>query len=111
SVNDRIARAMDIVREEWAAMGARGLTSAELQGAKDYLNGSFPLQFDRSDRIARLLVNARLDGRGLDWFAERQRRIDAVTLEQANALARRLFDPAKLTVVLAGEPQGIAAGE
>jgi zinc protease len=111
SENGRIARAMEIVREEWAAMGARGLSAEELQGAKDYLTGSFPLQLDRSDRIARLLVNARLDGRGLDWFEERQRRIDAVTLAQANATARRLFDPARLLVVLAGEPQGIAATE
>lgn len=111
SENGRIARAMEIVREEWAAMGARGLSAEELQGAKDYLTGSFPLQLDRSDRIARLLVNARLDGRGLDWFEERQRRIEAVTLAQANALARRLFDPARLLVVLAGEPQGIAASE
>ncbi|MFM7344207.1 MAG: M16 family metallopeptidase [Tagaea sp.] len=111
SENGRIARAMEIVREEWAAMGARGLSAGELQGAKDYLTGSFPLQLDRSDRIARLLVNARLDGRGLDWFEERAKRIEAVTLEQANALARRLFDPARLLVVLAGEPQGIAATE
>lgn len=111
SENGRIARAMEIVREEWAAMGARGLSAEELQGAKDYLTGSFPLQLDRSDRIARLLVNARLDGRGLDWFEERQRRIEAVTLAQANATARRLFEPARLLVVLAGEPQGIAATE
>ncbi|MCM0018834.1 MAG: insulinase family protein [Tagaea sp.] len=111
SENGRIARAMDIVREEWTAMGARGLSAEELQGAKDYLTGSFPLQLDRSDRIARLLVNSRLDGRGLDWFDERQRRIEAVTLAQANAAARRLFDPARLLVVLAGEPQGIAGTE
>jgi zinc protease len=111
SENGRIARALEIVRGEWAAMGARGLSAEELQGAKDYLNGSYPLQFDRTDRIARMLVNARLDGRGLDWFAERAKRIDAVTLAQANATARRLFDPARLLAVLAGEPQGVVATE
>lgn len=111
SENGRIARAMEIVRADWARMGEEGPTDAELQGAKDYLNGSFPLQFDRSDRIARLLVAARLDGRGRDWFAERKRRIDAVTPEQARRAARRLYDPAKMIVVLAGEPQGIQPSE
>jgi zinc protease len=111
SENGRIARAMELVRGEWARMGEEGPSAAELQGAKDYLNGSFPLQFDRSDRIARLLVAARLDGRGRDWFEERKRRIDAVTPEQARNAARRLYDPARLIVVLAGEPQGIQASE
>lgn len=111
SENGRIARAMELVRAEWARMGEEGPTEAELQGAKDYLNGSFPLQFDRSDRIARLLVAARLDGRSRDWFAERKRLIDAVTPEQARRAARRLYDPAKMIVVLAGEPQGVPASE
>lgn len=111
SENGRIARAMELVRADWARMGEEGPTDAELQGAKDYLNGSFPLQFDRSDRIARLLVAARLDGRGRDWFDERKRRIDAVTPDQARRAARRLYDPAKMIVVLAGEPQGIQPSE
>jgi len=107
SENGTVARALDLVRGEWERMGREGPTEDELKGAKDYLLGSYPLQFDRTDRIARMLVNARLDGRGIDWFAERQRRIAAVTLEDARRVAARLFRAQDLLVVAVGEPAGI----
>ena len=111
SENGTVARALDMVRAEWAEMATNGPTADELQGAKDFLTGSFPLQFDGSTRIARLMVNARLDGRGLDWFEERQRRVAAVTLADARRVAARLLDPAKLLVVAVGQPVGLAASE
>jgi len=111
SENGTVARALDLVRAEWASMAANGPSADELQGAKDFLTGSFPLQFDGSTRIARLMVNARLDGRGLDWFEERQRRVASVTLEDARRVAARLLDPARLLVVAVGQPVGLAASE
>ncbi len=111
SENGTVGRALDLVRAEWARMGSDGPTEEELQGAKDYLLGSFPLQFDGVSRIARLLVNARLDGRGTDWFEERQRRIAAVTLADARRVAARLFVPAKLLVVAVGQPAGIVPND
>ncbi len=111
SENGTVARALDLVRAEWAEMAKSGPSADELQGAKDFLTGSFPLQFDGSARIARLMVNARLDGRGLDWFEERQRRVAGVTLDDARRVAARLLDPAKLLVVAVGQPVGLAASE
>ncbi|MBL8833625.1 MAG: insulinase family protein [Rhodospirillales bacterium] len=111
SENGTVGRALELVRAEWARMGSEGPTEEELQGAKDYLLGSFPLQFDGVSRIARLLVNARLDGRGTDWFEERQRRIAAVTLADARRVAARLFVPEKLLVVAVGQPAGVASSE
>lgn len=111
SENGTAARALDLVRAEWERMGREGPSEAELQGAKDYVLGSFPLQFEGVSRIARLLVNARLDGRGTDWFEERQRRIAAVTIADARRVAARLFVPSRLLVVAVGQPAGIAAGE
>jgi len=100
SENGTVARALDLVRAEWAEMAKSGPSADELQGAKDFLTGSFPLQFDGSARIARLMVNARLDGRGL-----------GVTLDDARRVAARLLDPAKLLVVAVGQPVGLAASE
>ncbi|MFN8701720.1 MAG: M16 family metallopeptidase [Rhodospirillales bacterium] len=111
SDNRTLARALDMVRAEWAQMGKDGPSEDELRGAKDFLTGSYPLQFDGSSRIARLMVGARLDGRGRDWFEERQRRVRAVTLADAKRVAARLFDPAKLLVVAVGEPAGLTATE
>ncbi len=109
SENGTVGRALDLVRAEWERMGREGPSAEELQGAKDYVLGSFPLQFEGTNRIARQLVNMRLDGRGTDWFEERQRRIAAVTLADARRVAARLFDPARLLVVAVGQPAGIAS--
>jgi zinc protease len=111
SDNRTLARALDMVRAEWAAMGKDGPSADELEGAKDFLTGSYPLQFDGSSRIARLMVGARLDGRGRDWFEERQRRVREVTLADAKRVAARLFDPARLLVVAVGEPAGLSPSE
>jgi zinc protease len=111
SENRVVGRALDLVRQEWARMGETGPSEAELQGAKDYLLGSFALQFDGVSRIARLLVGAMLDGKGTDWFDERERRIRAVTLEDARRVAARLFAAKDLLVVAVGKPDGIAASE
>jgi zinc protease len=111
SENGTAARALDLVRAEWERMGREGPSEAELQGAKDYALGSFPLQFEGVSRIARLLVNARLDGRGTDWFEERQRRIAAVTIADARRVAARLFVPSRLLVVAVGQPAGLVPSE
>ncbi len=111
SENGTVGRALDMVRAEWERMGREGPSAEELQGAKDYLLGSFPLQFEGVNRIARLLVGARLDGRGTDWFEERQRRIAAVTLADARRVAARLFVSRNLLVVAVGQPAGIASSD
>ena len=90
-----------------AALGYLGYR--QTSSAKDYLLGSFALQFDGVARIARLLVGARLDGRGTDWFEEREKRIRAVTLDDARRVAARLFAASDLLVVAVGKPEGIAA--
>lgn len=107
SENRVVGRALGLVRAELARMGADGPTAEELQGAKDYLLGSFALQFDGVGGIARLLLNARLDGRGTGWFDERETRIRAVTLADARRVAARLFAGPELLVVAVGKPEGI----
>ena len=109
SENRVVGRALDLVRQEWTRMGETGPSEDELAGAKDYLLGSFALQFDGVARIARLLLGARLDGRGTDWFEEREKRIRAVTLDDARRVAARLFAAKDLLVVAVGKPEGIAA--
>ena len=45
-----------------------------------------------------------LDGYGLDWLVERNRRIGAVTLDDARRTARRLFGDGSLSVTMVGRP-------
>ena len=109
TANARVAESLRLIRAEWRRMAEDGPTEKELDAAKTYINGSFPLQFDSSRNIADMLVSIQRDGLGIDYIARRPKLIDAVTLEDAKRVARRLFDDDKLTVVVVGKPEGIAS--
>ena len=109
TANARAAETVEVVRREWARMAAEGPTEQELADAKLYLTGSFPLRFSSSDRVARILVAMQLEDLGIDYLDRRNGLIEAVTLEDVRRVAGGLLDPEALTVVVAGEPDGITA--
>jgi zinc protease len=88
-------------------MQEEGVSAKELEDAKLYLNGSFPLRFTSSDRIASILVAMQYEGLGIDYLDQRAKKIDAVTRADIARVAKRLLDPRKLTVIVVGKPNGI----
>jgi zinc protease len=105
--NSRVAESIDIIREEWRRMREEGPTEAELDGAKTYLTGSFPLQFDSTDRIAATLVDIQQRKLGIDYLDRRNALIEAVSLADARRVARRLLQPDALTFVVVGAPEAL----
>jgi zinc protease len=102
--NSRVAESIDIIRQEWRRMRDGGPTEAELDDAKTYLTGSFPLQLDSTDRIASTLVDVQQKKLGIDYLARRNALIDGVTLADAQRVAKRLLQPDALTFVVVGSP-------
>lgn len=105
--NSRAGDALTLTRAEWARMGKEGPTAAELAAAKTYLIGSYPLRFATTNDIAQQLAGIQREDLGIDYVNKRQDMISRVTLEDARRVARRLFDPALLSVVAVGKPVGI----
>ncbi|MDX9860722.1 MAG: pitrilysin family protein [Rhodospirillales bacterium] len=108
--NDRAAETVQVIQDEWRRMAAEGPSAKELDDAKLYLTGSFPLQFSSSDRISGILVAMQLDRLGIDYLDRRNAMIEAVTLEDARRVARDVLDPAGLRFVVVGQPAGIEPG-
>ena len=102
--NSRVAESIALIRAEWQRMRDAGPSEAELAAAKAYLAGSFPLSLDSTYRIAGLLVRIQNDKLGIDYLEQRAGLIEGVTLEQARAVAHRLFDPARLSFAVVGDP-------
>lgn len=102
--NSRVAESIALIRAEWRRMRDEGPSDAELQAAKAYLAGAFPLSLDSTYRIAGLLVRIQTDKLGIDYLDRRAALIDGVTLDQARGVARRLFDPARLSFAVVGDP-------
>ncbi|OWU86273.1 zinc protease [Oceanicola sp. 22II-s10i] len=107
SANDRVAEAISVVRDEWAKIAAEGVTEEQLEDAKKFLTGSYPLRFDGNGPIANIIVGMQIQGMPIDYAATRNDRVNAVTLEQVNRVAAELMDPEKLTFVVAGKPEGL----
>jgi zinc protease len=105
---DRTGEAVDLIEKEIRRLANEGPTADELGKAKAYLNGSFPLNLDTSTKIAGLLVQLQLDDLGIDYFQRRSQLIDAVTLDDARRVAKRLLDGGLLVTVV-GRPEGLAA--
>ena len=98
STKETIAAIRDVLRD----FAQNGPTEAELADAKTYLTGSWPLAFSSNVGIAdQLGVFERL-GLPVDYVRNRNALINAVTLDQVRHAARRLFSPAKLSVIVAG---------
>lgn len=106
TANERVADTIGVIREQWRRMAKDGVSVAELADSKTYLTGSFPLRLSGSSRIAGILVSVQLNNLGIDYLDRRNALIEAVTLEDVNALARELLAPEKLTFVVVGRPNG-----
>lgn len=107
SANDRIGEAIDVIRAEWARVASEGVTEDELDSAKTYLTGAYPLRFDSNASIARILVGMQLDSLPIDYIKTRNGKVEAVTLEDVRRVVKRLYRPDELRFVIVGQPEGV----
>lgn len=107
SGNARIAEAIDVIRAEWTRLANEGVTEKELEAAKTYLTGAYPLRFDGNGRIAGIMVGMQMQGLPIDYIATRNDKVNAVTLEDIKRVAGELLKPEELHFVVVGKPEGL----
>ncbi|MDH3667244.1 MAG: insulinase family protein [Paracoccaceae bacterium] len=107
TANERMAESLDVIRGEWARMADEGVSEDELERAKKYLTGAFPLSLDSNAKIARYLVFMQEEALGIDYLDRRNGLIEAVTVEDIKRVAARLLDPDALSIVVVGKPEGL----
>ncbi|QUS36004.1 M16 family metallopeptidase [Falsirhodobacter algicola] len=107
SDNDKVAEAVDVTRDIWRRTAENGVTKDELDAAKTYLTGAYPLRWDGNGPIASILVGMQMQGFPADYPRTRNDRIDAVTLADVNRVAARLLQPDNLHFVVVGQPDGM----
>lgn len=104
--NATSGQAVSLIRQEWDRM-AEGVSPQELQNAKTYLTGEYPLRWDGNGKIAGILAGMQLVGFPIDYPNTRNDKVDAVTAEDVQRVARRLLDSDQLRFVLVGHPEGL----
>jgi zinc protease len=106
--NEAIDQSLEVIRAEFKRMAEEGPTEKELIDAKSYLTGSYPLQFDTSSKIASQLLGIQIEDLGIDYIDKRNSLIEAVTLPQIRAIAKRLLKPDGMIITVVGQPAAAA---
>ena len=105
-----VERAVASIDEEIRKLVADGLSAQELDESKQFLIGSMPRALETNIGIANFLQNEEFFGLGAEYDLQLPGRLRAVTLDAANAAARRLLDVDRATVVVAGPYSGHSIG-
>ncbi|MDQ6767310.1 MAG: insulinase family protein [Candidatus Eremiobacteraeota bacterium] len=101
---------LSLIRHELTKIADEGVSADELQRAKEHIKGSLLLSLEStSTRMIRLGRSELNIGRHIPT-AEVTARIDAVTKEEVDELARRLFAPQRLALTVLGpvDPHAVA---
>ena len=109
TANARVGETVQTVKDVWKKFADEGPTADELKDAKTYLTGNYPLRFTSSSAIADMLVGMQEENLGIDYIDKRNSYIEAVTLDDAVRVAKKLYQPEKLTFIIAGKPEGVTA--
>ena len=104
--NDAIGQSLSLISAEWTKMKEKGVSQEELDNAKSYLTGAFPLRFTSLGNLSGMLVGMQKEDLGMDFLDRRNSLVDAVTLDDVNRVAAELMDPANVTVTVVGKPEG-----
>lgn len=109
SANDKVAEAVGLIRSEWDRFVKDGVSDKELNDAKTYLTGEYPLRFDGNGKIAGILAGMQLIGLPADYVNTRNSRIETVTAEDVARVSQRLLHSDQIRFVVVGRPEGIQA--
>lgn len=111
SANERIAEAIDVIKAEWARIASEGITQEQLDEAKTYLTGEYPLRFDGNAEISSIMIGLQVQGLKPSYVVNRNDYINAVTLEDINRVAAELLDPDALHFTVVGKPVGLETAQ
>jgi zinc protease len=86
------------------------VSAAELARAKAYINLAIPGDFESTGQIAGQITSLAAFNLPLSWLQEYVTRVDAVTAEDIQRVARRLIPANNATIVIVGDLARIRAG-
>jgi zinc protease len=96
SANRAIAEAVDTITQ----LQHDGVTAQELDEAKAYLIGSFPLKLDTDAKLVGTLTSIEFNQLGLDYLDRYPKLIRVVTLADVKRVAARYLRPDRMVLVV-----------
>ncbi|MBA2606046.1 MAG: insulinase family protein [Acidobacteria bacterium] len=79
----------------------------ELKDAKSFLTGIFPLRAETQEGLTNLLVSQQLYDLPADYLQTYRDKVNAVTLEDVERVAKKYISPDKIAIVIVGDAEEI----
>jgi zinc protease len=105
--NETALEAVRIVKDEIDRMREQRVSERELNDAKDYLTGSFPLRLDTNRKVASFIAQVEFFQLGMDYPERYVDLIKKVTAEDVERIAKRYLQPDRLITVIVGNQKKI----
>lgn len=106
--NQTAGEILGIINDEMKALREKPVDAKSLSDAKAYMTGALPLALTNTEDIADTVLSLRVSGFSLDYLDHFSEKIEAVSAEDIQRVARRIFLPENLVVALVGQPEGIS---
>jgi zinc protease len=97
-----VERAVDGILAEVRRLRDEPVPAEELADSQAYLTGSLPLRLETNEGIAGMLLDIERNSLGLDYLARYPGLIEAVTVPEVQAAARKYLDPDVYCLAVAG---------
>jgi zinc protease len=108
--NESAVEVLDLINAELAKLAAAPAGPEELKARKSTLVGGFGRELATSGGLADILGGFAVYGIPLDEMSRYTGKVEAVTADEVQAFARQRFDPAKASVIVAGDAKTFEAG-
>jgi zinc protease len=101
--SDTTAQALRLLVDEMWRLQRQRVSERELSYAQAYLTGNFPLTIETPSAIALQILNAVFYGLDLEELQTFRERVNAVTVEDIQRVAKAYLHPDRLSIVLVGD--------
>lgn len=109
--NRSVAYALRLALEEIRKLQEQPVSEDELRVNKDGIIEAFPSQWATKQAIATRFADEAREGWPEGWWASYREKIQAVTAADVQRMARKLFDPAKMVILVVGKASEMEAGD
>ena len=105
---DATAEVLRVMVDEFYRLQRDSADERELEGAKAYLSGSFPLAIETPDAISTRVLNALFYGLPLEELQNFRERVNAIDVDDIRRVTRAYLKPDRLSIVLVGNASAFA---
>ncbi len=109
--NSSAYQSVDLVLKEIERIRENPVSEAELQRAKSYLVGSFPMRLDTQSKLSRFLTQVEYFRLGLDYPERYPSIINSITRDDVLRVSRKYLDPKNYVLVIVGNVKKEGAAE